>query len=471
MPQEVQDRHERSGSTLTSTAWTLPTLMLLSGLKGAEIQLLPASFRAMERDLHLQPEQLGILALCQGLACVLTGPLWGNLVDSGASRKLMLKIGVALWGCASIQLAYAYNLWHMAFLRVVTGAALAMLVPVTQSLVADMADKAEIGQWFGKLAMSATMGQVIISFIVMPIASKTVLGMAGWRLLLAIVGVISLGILGAIEYSLYDSSNWDWNSFGVKEEIKKLAIFLKSPTFRVIVLQGIFGTIPGAAQSFMIMYFQYSGISNQMCAVIMCLRLIGEGLGGGLGGYLGDQAHKVSPKYGRICVALWSVGLGIPFTILTFWVLTPSADLALFYAGIMFLQGIMTTWEVTGCIMPIIVEVMPRRYLSSAIAWNVAIVFASGNSIGPMLVGWLAQDMFQYESSSQSLRRMDPAVREQNAYALGQAIFWSSVLPSLLTFLNFLPLFSTYPLDKHSKEKAEAEESADGLCECCVRRP
>lgn len=462
-----QDDTGRSGGgarTLTPTAWTLPTLMLLSGLKGAEIQLLPASFRAMERDLHLRPEHLGVLALCQGLACVLTGPIWGNLVDSGASRKMLLKIGVALWGCASIQLAFATEFWHMAALRVLTGAALAMLLPVTQSLVADLADREEIGQYFGKIAMAANMGAVFISLIVVPIASKTILGIAGWRLMLAIVGIVSLSIIGAVEFSIYDSGDWNPDQFGMRKELKKLTVFLRNGTFRVIVLQGVFGTIPGAAQTFMIMYFQYSGISNQMCGVIMALRLIGEGIGSALGGYIGDQAHKISPTHGRVCIALCSVCLGIPFTVFIFRVLTPSPNLALFYAGIMFMQGIMTTWEVTGCINPVLVDVLPKRYLSSAFAWNIALVFASGNSIGPMLVGYLAQDMFGYQSRGQSLSKMNPAVREHNADALGHAIFWSSIGPALVTSLTFIPMLFTYPEDMRLKEEDASEQSDATPC-------
>lgn len=45
----------------------------------------------MEHELGLRPHVLGLVALCQGVACAVTGPIWGNLVDSGTSRKLLLK--------------------------------------------------------------------------------------------------------------------------------------------------------------------------------------------------------------------------------------------------------------------------------------------------------------------------------------------------------------------------------------------
>eukprot|EP00439_Symbiodinium_sp_Y106_P086253 s419_g32.t1 len=68
---------------------------------------------------------------------------------------------------------------------------------------------------------------------------------------------------------------------------------------KVIILQGVFGTIPSAAQSFTTMYLQYMGVSNAMCGLILALRTVGEGLGNALGGYLGDIAHMRRPTDGR----------------------------------------------------------------------------------------------------------------------------------------------------------------------------
>lgn len=80
-----------------SSDGTLAALILLSALKGADLQLLPSSFRAMEHEMGLRPHMLGLMALCQGVACAVTGPIWGNLVDSGASRKLLLKAPDKTW--------------------------------------------------------------------------------------------------------------------------------------------------------------------------------------------------------------------------------------------------------------------------------------------------------------------------------------------------------------------------------------
>ena len=129
----------------------------------------------MEHEMGLRPHQLGMMALCQGVACAVTGPLWGNLVDSGASRKLLLKVrpldvffdfgGCAMWsgGCRIVGtvhsstgetwlghcwacdtwkvrtlrcLRFTSAVWEMMLLRVLNGAALSMLWPVVQSFIA-----------------------------------------------------------------------------------------------------------------------------------------------------------------------------------------------------------------------------------------------------------------------------------------------------------------------------------------------
>jgi len=49
----------------SSRTYTMCALCAISAIKGADLQMLPASFRAMEADLYLTPYDLGILALCQ----------------------------------------------------------------------------------------------------------------------------------------------------------------------------------------------------------------------------------------------------------------------------------------------------------------------------------------------------------------------------------------------------------------------
>ena len=83
-------------------------------------------------------------------------------------------------------------------------------------------------------------------------------------------------------------------------------------------------------------------------------------------------------------------------------------------------------WEVSGCLNPVLIDIVPRRQLASAFAWNVgslrglshgsrvfgqsgevAIVFTSGNMIGPMFVGLTAQHLFNYKLNDEGIAAWD----------------------------------------------------------------
>eukprot|EP00931_Biecheleriopsis_adriatica_P041494 TRINITY_DN23708_c0_g2_i1.p1 TRINITY_DN23708_c0_g2~~TRINITY_DN23708_c0_g2_i1.p1 ORF type:complete len:485 (-),score=78.80 TRINITY_DN23708_c0_g2_i1:78-1532(-) len=440
---------------------TILMLYILAAVKGADMAMLPASFRAMERDLAMTPQELGMLALCQGVSMAMAGPFWGNLVDSGVSRKLLLKVGTSAWGFCTFQLAFVSGIWMMAFLRVLNGFALAIVLPVSQSYLADVVAEHCVGEVCGRAYLAANLGQVCTALIVLPLSEQIYFGSyMGWRVALAAVGIASLLLAFVVELcALEDRNMFRPERLGISSEIAKLRNFMKISTFNVVLLQGFFGTIPGSAQSFMIMYFQYMGISNSMCALMKAILVIGRGLGGALGGMLGDEANVRSPNYGRTTVAIVSLLNSIPLTYMVLMGLPREASMALPLAGLLFSFGILTAWETPGCLQPVMLRIVSKRQLSSALAWDMALSFTSGNCIGPMLVGYIAQEIFHYQPSDQSLEDISQDVRMRNARALGNAIFFSSVIPSILCCMAFTLMWRTYPKDMRLKEEREAEES------------
>lgn len=458
----MQASHEasNSGRANLQSDWTLAALFLLAVLKGADVQMLPSSFRAMEHDLHFAPSQLAMIALSQGVATAVTGPLWGNFVDSGASRKWLLQVGAGLWGICTFLLALTSHFTLMIALRVLNGAALAMIVPVVQSMVADLTTSTTCGATFGKVSCSSSLGQVLACLMVTPISETSVWGMRGWRVSLACLGIISLLTIPFVRWAVHEEPRvWHPRRFGIFREMRTMYQFLKIPSFRVIILQGIFGTIPSAAQSFTTMYLQYMGVSNALCGLILALRTIGDGLGNTVGGTLGDLAHLQRPNTGRIYVAMWSVLASIPFSYIIFVGARASANSQVFFAGILFLTGLISSWEVSGCLNPVLIDIVPRRQLASAFAWNVAIVFTSGNMIGPMFVGMTAQHLFHYKLNSEGIENMPTEVRLHNAEALGKSLCITSTIPCTISAIIFSTLFWTYPKDKARHTEDAASDS------------
>jgi len=438
-PVSSQERFKKS---------TLGCLCLLSMIKGADMQLLPASFRAMEIDLHIEPFSLALMALCQGVSAACTGPVWGNLVDSGLPRRRLLMCGSFCWGLCTISLAFASSLSVMATLRVLNGASLAMLLPVVQSFVVDLTRKEDRGCTFGLLYFSTNLGQVLACLFVTPISTSQVLGHDGWRVALVAVGFLSLLVVGLVPLLISEEPiQWRPERLGPAREVRKLIKFIKIPTFCVIILQGVFGTIPGAAFSFVTMYLQYLGISDFTVALVISLHVVGDAIGGLMGGLIGDAAAEWSPRYGRALTAMVSVLGSLPTVAATFLFIPQESSMIGSLAGILFLHGLIGSWVAPGCICPIMCEIVPRASLGSAYAWELAIVFCSGNILGPMLVGIMSERLYGYKLSTDPVSTMSNEDRMQNARALGKSLFYTSAIPYVCCAAIFVMLFFTHHKD------------------------
>ncbi|CAE8617164.1 unnamed protein product [Polarella glacialis] len=473
-PSLKQSTAHRSFQRRADRDGTVGTLCVLSMLKGADIQLLPSSFRAMEQDLHLTTASLAILALCQGLSCAITGPFWGNLVDAGMPRKTVLKVAVVLWGLCAISLGMVSHFYVMAFLRVLNGVALSALVPIVQSFVFDLSEPTSRGWLFGMLYFSSSIGQICTCLTVLPTSDRMFCGISGWRAACILVGVISLLVSFLVEAFIHEEPReWEPKRLGLSREVVKLRKFMEIGTFKVIIFQGVFGTIPGAAQGFTSMYFQYIGIPDTICGLIIAMRTIGDAIGGVLGGLIGDALAVRDPDYGRTCAAMFSVVMSLPFIYAVFMGIPRTSDMAMVLAGTLFLSGLLTTWPVPGCLNPVMLEIVPKRHISSAYAWDVALVFASGNTLGPLLVGYISEEFFGYKLSTLRVADMTPEARQTNADALGKALFVSSAIPALICSLMFPLLFWTYPADRRRMlDQTESEpETANALASLKILPP
>jgi len=217
------------------------------------------------------------------------------------------------------------------------------------------------------------------------------------------------------------------------------------------------------------MYFQYIGISDSMCALINSLRIVGEACGGLLGGLIGDMFAAVSPAYGRALTAQVSIVACLPFVHAIFVAVPREEAMLGTWAGLLFLHGLVGSWVAPGCICPVMCDIVPRRSLASAYAWEMALVFASGNSLGPVLVGVMSQRLFGYKLSTEQVSSMSPAARQKNAEALGKSLFLCSALPYVICASLFSFLYFTYTHDVRMAAESEGSEgpssSGEGRCE------
>ena len=72
----------------------------------ADVQLLPAVYNSLERDLGFNPVQLGLITAIRSLLQSVTNPVWGYYGDK-FSRKTLLAFGCYIWAIFTLLVAFS----------------------------------------------------------------------------------------------------------------------------------------------------------------------------------------------------------------------------------------------------------------------------------------------------------------------------------------------------------------------------
>eukprot|EP00429_Kryptoperidinium_foliaceum_P047408 CAMPEP_0176121490 /NCGR_PEP_ID=MMETSP0120_2-20121206/61154_1 /TAXON_ID=160619 /ORGANISM="Kryptoperidinium foliaceum, Strain CCMP 1326" /LENGTH=539 /DNA_ID=CAMNT_0017456041 /DNA_START=119 /DNA_END=1736 /DNA_ORIENTATION=+ len=437
---------------------SLALICLLSVIDGMDIQLLPASFKALEADLGLRPTNLALLAVCQGYAMCISGPFWGSIADSGFPRKYLLAAGSVMWGLLTLALALVETFHFMVMLRTLNGVALGLLTPVIQSIIAEMSAKTEMGFSFGCIDFChMAIGQALALVVVSSFAGQEIMGVAGWRVAFAGVAVMSILVAIPIVVCIDEKPRpWRPQSIGLLNEAKKFFTYMRMPSFLVLVSQGMFGTIPGSAMAFTTMYFQYIGVSGSLAGLVTAFKIVGTGIGSVLGGIIGDNLAMRSPMYGRALTAQFSVLMCIPIASAVFLLVPAEASMWTVHAGLLFLLGLLH-WCSSGCNKPILVELVEPDSIGSVVAWQNCVEHMSGFILGPVGVALLSELCFDYVPARRTTAFMPQWEKEANAAALGQSLAVCTAIPWTACFCFYGFLHFTYPLDQRRMAKTTGE--------------
>lgn len=423
-------------------------LYAICAVEGADIALLPSTFRALEADLGLTPSHLATLALCQALAGSLFAPLWGSLVDHGWQRKWMLVSGAVSWGVLTTLLAFITEFYAMVVLRTLNGIALASMMPISQSLIIDLTKAGERGQYFGNVQFSFQMGTIFGILFATSLSNQTIWGFQGWRVAFVTIAIMCLVLAAIIACCMVETTrdSIDEEGLSLMKELRKLRAYWRINTFKVIVLQGLFGSIPWGALGFAILYFQYVGMSDFEAALLVGMSTVGGAFGGLLGGFMADTLHGWSRFHGRPLAAQISVASGIPLVVVIYYAMPQNPSLFYWFAILMFSFGLMAAW--CQCVnRPILAEIVPASGRGSIVAWLVAIDGSAAALFGAPLVALLAENVFGYQPSRLGVAEMSHAQRHANAAALSRSIIIMCVVPWAICFAFYAVLHFTYKTD------------------------
>lgn len=452
----------------------------------ADVQLLPAVYNSLERDLGFDPVQLGLITAIRSLLQSLTNPIWGYYADK-FSRKKMLAYGCYIWAFFTLLVASSSSFTILSFhmsafstmliTRALSGLGLAVLYPTASSLLADYYPDNTRGRAFGLLGLTGIIGSVIGTIYATSISDSLIFGFQGWRVAFASMALVSfiLGLLihifgkeplrGSSEVQLKGLINekTEKNYKISRSDIKKIG---SNKTFDLIVLQGMAGLIPWSSILFIIDWFQYIGFDGFTAAIAFAVIAMGAALGNLIGGLLGDKAARWDPIKGRLIIAQISVASGIPMMFIIFWFLPRNTGMLLAYIAVGFLTGMLISWAATACNSPIFAELFEPEIRSTAFSIDRLFEGAFAAS-GTLIVGWLAVYLFNYitPAAGVQLNQLTQAVRTTNIDALANAMLIATVVPWLFCLFIYFFVYKTYPADKQriqgilKQRKSELEQS------------
>lgn len=435
---------------------TQVVINLANTIDYADQQIGVSVYNSIETQFHLTTTELGLITSARTLLQSVANPFWGVLADK-YSRKKILAFGCFLWGIITILVGLSQNYNQMLIARGVNGIALAIITPVTYSLVADYFRPNERGKAFGYLGLTSIVGAVFGTLYATTIAGGSpIFGFDGWRIAYFSFGIISLILALLVLLFAKDPVRGGTESGflnkGINEEkySVKMSHFkqiLSTKTFLVIVSQGMVGSLPWSAFGFIILWFQYIGLDDFTAALSFGIVAIGAAFGNLFGGVIGDRVAKWNEDKGRIIVAMISIFSGIPLTFIMFELVPRNASSLPIYLVIGFLTGFAISWVAPAANNPILGEIIEPEARSTA--YSVDRLFEGGFSAwGAFFVGFLAQDVFGYVERTESISSLPQSVRTENINAIANSMFAVALVGWTLCLLIYSLTLLTYKKDR-----------------------
>jgi len=475
--------------------WTSVALAATFVIEKADEAILPSAYAFIGAALGATPTQLGNITLCRALTQAVASPLAGILGDR-LDRPRIVAFAAILWGLMTIALGLMTSVNQAMAYAAVNGIGLSLLIPSVQSVIADYYDASSRGKAFGSLFLVSSLGSMAGGFFATTVGGHTVGRIAGWRFAFLLIAVLSILVGLAVlafavdprrEAKAAAAAASDrpvgvralaaWSVARLRGMARDVGLVLRIPTFGIIVLQGIVGSMPWTAMGFWTLYMQLLGFPDVNAATIVAAFSLGCAAGSYLGGVVGDAAHKRAPRWGRVAACQLSVALSLPAAVLmTRGLPVPTltggagaggagaaADvgrgLVPSWSAAFFVAGTLISWCGTNN-SAIFAEVVPDCLRSSIYAFDRSFETAIGALAAP-IVGVLASRVFGFKGTLSIEPGATPDEVARNAAALGSAILAMLLAPWAFCLIFYSGLYWTLPRDRVASAALAARLAAE----------
>mmetsp|Transcript_73473 Transcript_73473/g.175223 ORF Transcript_73473/g.175223 Transcript_73473/m.175223 type:complete len:499 (-) Transcript_73473:154-1650(-) len=437
-------------------------LCCVSALEGLDTQLVPACQFALQRDLGLSLGHFAILTTVQMVLTNLAAPFWGILADRGTMKKKhILFVGALGEGLAVAIFAFVPNFFVMVLLRGMSGFFLASLRPVCNGLIADLTSDNRRGKIFGRVQSALLFGMFCSLLIAGNVANPYVGEIPGWRFLFAGAGLVAFCVAAGVAGFLVepphelDAAADKKGCAAVLSELKTVFNFLCIPTFCIMVVQGIFGTIPWTVMGNNLLFFKFCGLQDWEASILAAEGTVAGVFGNIAGGMIADALARRFGYHGRPLSAQITVAIGIPMVFFQFYGIPPGEGSFAAYFALIAGFGLLGSWAQSGTNFPILSDIVPASDRSKVMAWECAMENSLANAIGPFLVSTLAV-AFGYKFGSEEMNGQSLS----SARALGTAMAATICIPWVITLVAYTLLHWSYPRDMRRLRAKQAAAAA-----------
>lgn len=428
--------------------WLL--LLALGALSSAAGAVLPTTLAAAGASLGADPSSLEYAALGQALGQIVAMPIWGVLVDSQPRQRVIAK-GCALWGAAAIVAACAQGPILLAVASTLGGAALAMALPASQSLIADLALPHAWGRAAGCCTtiglLGGSVGSAVAAYVANLEGIPALLALPSWRAAFLSAAALSL-LFGALLLACPREPKRAGYAGRRVSAVEGMSEVLCTPSAMLLVLQGICNAVPVGTMALTAMWLQYIGFSSHETSALFACVGAGCAVGAIAGGAAGDFASRISPEGGRLIVAQFAHVMVLQLALALFKLVPQQIDMLTPFAGLLLAMGFFMAWPSCAADRPILAEVVDPILRGRAVAFQAAVVGGSILLLGTSLTGYI----LEYAG--------DPSA--EGTAALGDALFLVVLASSSLATLIYGVLFLTYGEDRARVEQRTVDSLSMG---------
>ncbi|MGC8793916.1 MAG: MFS transporter [Bryobacteraceae bacterium] len=363
-------------------------LWCISFFNYADRQAIFSVFPLLEKQMHLDSVQLGLLGSSFAWTYGLTAPLAGLIVDR-VRRKAAILTGLHVWSLICMATALSRNFYHLLFFRAAEGLGETIYYPASMSMISD---------YHGKTTRSRAMGLHQTSVYVGTIGGGFFAGLIsqhyGWRWSFIVFGGLGILLGAVLSRFLVEPARGqaDLAELGQTARVAArmpLGRFLKTVwgTPTVLVLMGAFicaNFVATVLLSWMPKFlYDKFGFSLAMAGLMATLFVqTASMLGSPLGGWLADTLRRRFAG-GRMMVQAGALLVGAPFVHLC----GTTGSLALLVAGLL-CWGLCKGFYDANIFASVYDVVRPEARGTAAGFMNM--VGWLGGGTAPLIIGFLA---------------------------------------------------------------------------------